>query len=70
MVAPSGIPARLRSHPLFPTSDDVRRLWAPAVPVVVVRLGRMLVGVVTTVVVGHVSATDLGAVAPGNLRFV
>jgi MATE family multidrug resistance protein len=70
MVAPTGIPARMRSHHLFPTSDDVRRLWALAVPVVVVQLGMMLMGVVTTVMVGHVSATDLAAAALGNLCVV
>jgi MATE family multidrug resistance protein len=70
MAAPSGIPARVRSHHLFPTSDDVRRLWALSLPVVVVQLGMMLMGVVTTVMVGHVSATDLAAAALGNLCFV
>ncbi len=70
MAAPSRIPARVRSHHLFPTSDDARRLWALALPVVVVQLGMMSLGVVTTVMVGHVSATDLAAAALGNLCFV
>jgi MATE family multidrug resistance protein len=70
MAAPSGIPARVRSHHLFPRSDDVRRLWALALPVVVVQLGMMLMGVVTTIMVGHVSAADLAAAALGNLCFV
>jgi MATE family multidrug resistance protein len=70
MTVPSGIPARMRSHHLFPTRDDLRRLWALALPVVVVQLGMMLMGVVTTVMVGHVSATDLAAAALGNLCFV
>ena len=70
MSAPSGFPASVRSHHLFPTSGDVRRLWSLALPVVVVQLGMMLMGVVTTVMVGHVSATDLAAAALGNLCFV
>ena len=70
MAAPSVIPARVRAHHLFPTRDDLRRLWALAVPVVVVQLGMMLMGVVTTVMVGHVSAADLAAAALGNLCVV
>jgi MATE family multidrug resistance protein len=45
-------------------------LWTLALPVVVVQLGMMLMGVVTTVMVGHVSAADLAAAALGNLCFV
>ena len=70
MAATPGIPARVRSHHLFPTRDDLRRLRALAVPVVIVQLGMMLMGVVTTIMVGHVSATDLAAAALGNLCFV
>lgn len=70
MTTPSGIHARVRAHHLFPTSDDLRRLWALALPVVVVQLGMMLMGVVTTIMVGHVSATELAAAALGNLCFV
>jgi len=41
-----------------------------AVPVVVVQLGLMTMGLVDTVVVGHVSAEALAAVALGNLYFI
>lgn len=69
MAADSSILARLRAHHLFPRRDDLDRLWALAVPVVVVQLGMMLLGVVPVVMVGHVSATDLAAAALGNLYF-
>ena len=62
--------ARLRAHHLFPQRDDLDRLWALAVPVVVVQLGMMMLGVVPVVMVGHVSAADLAAAALGNLYFV
>jgi len=65
-----GMPARVRDHHLFPTRDDLRGLVGLAVPVVVVNLGMMLMGVVSTVMVGHVSAADLAASALGNLYFV
>ena len=40
-----------------------------ALPVVLVQIGMMFMGVVDTVMVGHVSATVLAAVALGNLYF-
>ena len=40
-----------------------------ALPIVVVQLGQMLMGVVDTVMVGHVSAEAIAAVALGNLYF-
>ena len=40
-----------------------------AAPVVVVQLGLMAMGALDTVMVGRVSATDLAAVAIGNLYF-
>ena len=40
-----------------------------ALPVVVVQVGIMAMGVVDTVMVGHLSATALAAVALGNLYF-
>src|SRR6185503_16365676 len=40
-----------------------------ALPIVVVQLGQMLMGVVDTVMVGHVSANAIAAVALGNLYF-
>ena len=38
-------------------------------PVVVIQVGMMLMGVVDTIMVGHVSAVALAAVALGNLYF-
>ena len=69
MAADSSVLARLRAHHLFPQRDDLDRLWALAVPVVVVQLGMMLLGVVPVMMVGHVSATHLAAAALGNLYF-
>ena len=40
-----------------------------AFPIVIVQLGQMLMGVVDTVMVGHVSAEAIAAVALGNLYF-
>ncbi len=49
--------------------DEFRRLVTIAVPVVIVEVGVMFMGVVDTLVVGHVSAGALAAVAIGNLFF-
>jgi len=70
MTASPGIQGHPEAPRLVPTRDDLRRLLNLAVPVVVVQLGMMLMGVVTTVMVGHVSAADLAAAALGNLYFV
>jgi MATE family multidrug resistance protein len=51
-----------------PTSEW-RQLTAIAVPVVIVQVGLMLMGVVDTLFVGHVSANALAAVAIGNIYF-
>ena len=51
----------------MPTRDDLRAMLRLAGPVVVVQLGMMLMGVVDTVVVGHLSSEDLAAVALGHL---
>ncbi|MDQ3224181.1 MAG: MATE family efflux transporter, partial [Gemmatimonadota bacterium] len=40
-----------------------------AIPVVIVQVGMMAMGVVDTVMVGHISAQALAAVALGNLYF-
>jgi MATE family multidrug resistance protein len=40
-----------------------------AVPVVIVQVGMMMMGVVDTIMVGHISAQALAAVALGNLYF-
>lgn len=55
--------------PLLPTRADLRALLALAVPVVVVQVGMMLMGVVDTLMVGHLSPAALAAVALGNLYF-
>jgi MATE family multidrug resistance protein len=55
--------------PLLPTRDELRALLALAVPVVVVQVGMMFMGVVDTVMVGHLNAEALAAVALGNLYF-
>ncbi len=47
--------------------SEWRALLAIALPVVVVQVGLMLMGVVDTLVVGHMSARALAAVALGNL---
>ena len=52
-----------------PSTDELRATIALAVPVVLVQVGLMLMGVVDTLMVGHVSATMLAAVALGNLYF-
>src|SRR5688572_23892477 len=40
-----------------------------AIPVVIIQVGMMAMGVVDTVMVGHISAQALAAVALGNLYF-
>lgn len=55
--------------PILPTRDELRALLALAVPVVFIQVGMMLMGVVDTVMVGHLSAEALAAVALGNLYF-
>ena len=52
-----------------PTRADLRAMADLAVPVVVVQVGLMFMGVVDTIMVGHVSATALAAVALGNVYF-
>jgi MATE family multidrug resistance protein len=52
-----------------PTSADVRQLLRLALPVAAVQIGLMTMGAVDTIMVGRVSATDLAAVAIGNLYF-
>lgn len=52
-----------------PTRADVRALVRMAIPVVTTQVGIMLMGVVDTIVVGHVSARELAAASLGNLYF-
>jgi multidrug resistance protein, MATE family len=49
--------------------EELRSTLRLAVPIVIVQLGMMLMGVVDTVFVGHLSAAALAAVALGNLYF-
>ena len=53
----------------FPTGEESRALLRLALPVVVVQVGIMAMGVVDTIMVGHLSATALAGVAIGNLYF-
>ncbi len=48
---------------------ELRAMIRLAVPIVAVQLGQMLMGVVDTVMVGHVSPEAIAAVALGNLYF-
>ena len=50
-----------------PTPQDLRALLRLAVPIVTVQVGLMLMGVVDTIVVGHVSARELAAASLGHL---
>lgn len=50
-----------------PTAHDVRALIKLAIPIVTVQVGIMLMGVVDTVVVGHVSSRELAAASLGHL---
>ena len=52
-----------------PTPAEFRALVRLAVPVVAVQVGLMFMGVVDTLMVGHLSARALGAVALANLYF-
>ncbi len=51
----------------FPTREDLRGLLRLASPIVFIQVGLVSMGVVDTVMVGHVSATALAAVALGNI---
>jgi MATE family multidrug resistance protein len=48
---------------------ELRSVTALAVPVVLVQLGLMSMGVVDSIMVGHVSARVLASVALGNIYF-
>ncbi|HEX5634488.1 MAG TPA: MATE family efflux transporter, partial [Gemmatimonadales bacterium] len=50
-----------------PSAADLRALLRLAVPIAAVQVGLMLMGVVGTIYVGHVSATELAGAALGNL---
>jgi MATE family multidrug resistance protein len=55
---------------LLPTMRELADLLRLAVPVVVVQVGIMLMGVVDSIMVGHLSATALAGVALGNMYFM
>lgn len=54
---------------LLPRKVELSELFRLAVPVAAVQVGMMLMGVVDTIMVGHVSPADLAAVALGNIYF-
>ncbi|HET8623169.1 MAG TPA: MATE family efflux transporter [Gemmatimonadales bacterium] len=54
---------------LLPERAELTALLRLAFPVVVVQVGLYLMGVVDSIMVGHVSAEALGAVALGNVYF-
>lgn len=60
---------RIRLTAYVPTGADMRVLLRLAAPVALVQVGLMSMGAVDTIMVGRVSATDLAAVAIGNLYF-
>jgi multidrug resistance protein, MATE family len=54
---------------LLPRRDELRAMLDLALPVVFIQVGIMSMGVVDTIMVGHVSSQGLAAVALGNLYF-
>lgn len=52
-----------------PSRTDLAALLRLAGPIVAVQVGGMLMGVTDTVIMGHVSATELAATALGNLYY-
>src|SRR5437762_8370525 len=53
-----------------PSLQDVRALVRLAVPIVAMQVGMMLMSVVDTIFVGHVSARELAAAALGSLSTI
>ena len=53
----------------LPRSRDLRELLTLALPVISVQLGMMAMGVVDTIMVGHLSPAALAAVALGNVYY-
>ena len=54
---------------LTPRRADLARMLRLALPIVTVQVGIMMMGTVDTLMVGHLSATDLAAVGLGNIYF-
>lgn len=63
------MPGARISGRFMPRLDELRTMVRLALPVVVVQVGMMFMGVVDTIMVGHVSSVGLAAVALGNLYF-
>jgi MATE family multidrug resistance protein len=55
--------------PRLPTREEFKQLLRLATPLVLIQVGMMLMGVVDTLIVGHLSAQALAAVALGNLYY-
>ena len=64
MASPESIAGRL-----LPRRNELRAMLDLALPVVTIQVGIMSMGVVDTVMVGHLSPQALAAVALGNLYF-
>ena len=54
---------------VLPRQGELRAMVRLALPVVVVQVGMMMMGVVDTVMVGHISSVALASVALGHLYF-
>jgi multidrug resistance protein, MATE family len=67
---PANEPFPSRQSRLVPTARELADLLRLAVPVVVVQVGLMLMGVVDSIMVGHLSANALASVALGNMYFM
>src|SRR5919106_3440635 len=61
--------AAARLAGVIPRREELRPMLRLAMPVVFVQVGMMTMGVVDTIMVGHISAQALAAVALGNLYF-
>ncbi len=62
-------PIAVAAGRLLPRREDLRAMVGLATPVVIIQVGMMLMGVVDTIMVGHLSAVALASVALGNLYF-
>ncbi len=62
-------PRPARAAEFKPGRADLDALLRLALPIALIQVGMMSMGVVDTIMVGRVSATDLAAVAIGNLYF-
>ncbi len=60
---------RMRIRQYTPNRVELSSLFRLALPIVTVQVGLMLMGVVDTIMIGHLSGTALAAVAVGNMYF-